>query len=132
MELKAAFGGFSVSNVDEAKDFYTNTIGLELEDEKMGLKFKLPSGGSVFIYGKDDHQAAAYTVFNLVVGDIDVAVDELVEKGVKFEIYENLFPGAPPQDEKGITRSPDPVEFGPTIAWFKDPAGNVVAVLEDK
>lgn len=131
MKLHAVFSGFSVDNLEKAKDFYTNTVGLELEDENMGLRFKLPSGGSVFVYEKTNHEPATYTTLNLVVDDIDAAVDELTEKGVAFEIYKDLIPGAE-QDEKGILRSPDFEKYGPSIAWFKDPAGNVVAVLADE
>ncbi len=129
MNLVEVFSGFSVNDQDAAKEFYTNVIGLKLEDEKMGLTLKLPTGGKVFVYGKDNHRAASYTVLNLVVDNIDAAVDDLVTKGVKFEIYDNLFPGAE-QDAKGILRSPDHEKYGPSIAWFKDPADNVIAVLE--
>ena len=132
MQLKAVFSGFSVNDQDAAKEFYTNVVGLELDDDHMGLRFKLPSGGSVFIYSKEDaHKPAEYTVLNLVVDDIDAAVDELIGKGVTFEIYDNLFPGAK-QDERGVLHSPDPAKYGPSIAWFKDPAGNILSVIEDK
>lgn len=130
MKLHGVFGGFSVNDQEAAKDFYTNVVGLELEDDKMGLQFKLPSGNKLFIYSKDDHQPATYTVLNLVVPNIDEAVDELHSKGVEFEIYDNLFPGAK-QDDKGILHSPDPAKYGPSIAWFKDPAGNILSVIED-
>lgn len=130
MKLHAAFGGFSVNDLKNAKDFYENIVGLELESDAMGLTFKLPSGGNIFIYEKPDHQPAAYTTFNLVVGDIDAAVDELTQKGVVFEIYDEIFPGAN-QDEKGILHTSDPAKDGPSIAWFKDPADNIVAILED-
>lgn len=130
MKLHAAFSGFSVKDQEKAKDFYTNIVGLELEDDAMGLTFKLPSGGSVFMYEKPDHQPAVYTTLNLVVDDIDAAVDELVQKGVTFEIYQDVVPGAK-QDEKSILRSPDPAKYGPSIAWFKDPADNIIAVLDN-
>lgn len=84
----------------------------------------------MFIYHKPNHQAANYTVFNLVVEDIDEAVDELVSKGVTFERYPAMMPGAE-QDAKAILRSPDPLQYGPSIAWFKDPSGNILAVLQD-
>jgi catechol 2,3-dioxygenase-like lactoylglutathione lyase family enzyme len=128
MNTLTSFGGISVNDLDKAKDFYVNTLGLELDNEKMGLTFKLPGGGTIFIYPKENHQPATYTALNFVVPDIDSAVDELTAKGVKFEIYETLFPGAPAQDNKGILRTEDPGD-GPSIAWFKDPAGNTLAVL---
>lgn len=130
MKANAVFSGISVDNIEEAKDFYTRVLGLDLSGEAMGLHFRLPFGGMLFIYAKSDHQPATYTALNFVVEDIDTAVDELVEKGVVFETYDNLFPGAE-QDEKGILRSPDPIKYGPSIAWFKDPAGNTIAVLQD-
>ena len=130
MKVNAAFTGISVNDIEKAKDFYTRVLGLDLSSEAMGLHYRLPFGGMLFIYEKPDHQAATYTALNFVVEDIDTAVDELKEKGVTFEIYTNLFPGAE-QDEKGIFRSTDPVKDGPSIAWFKDPAGNTIAVLQD-
>lgn len=130
MKITAAFTGISVDDIEKANDFYKRVLGLDLSSEAMGLHFRLPFGGMLFIYEKPDHQPATYTALNFVVEDIDVAVDELVEKGVVFEIYDNLFPGAE-QDEKGILRSPDPIKYGPSIAWFKDPAGNTIAILQD-
>jgi predicted enzyme related to lactoylglutathione lyase len=130
MKTNAAFTGISVNDSEKAKDFYTRVLGLDLSSEAMGLHFRLPFGGMLFIYEKPDHQPATYTALNFVVEDIDAAVDELVEKGVVFEVYDNLFPGAE-QDEKGILRSPDPIKYGPSIAWFKDPAGNTIAILQD-
>lgn len=121
-----AFSGFSVDSESAAKDFYTNTLGLELIDEQMGLRFKLPGGGSIFAYPKPNHQPASFTILNFVVDDIDEAVDELVAKGANFEHYENM-PGK--QDEKGILRS-DGQNTGPSIAWFKDPAGNILSVIQ--
>lgn len=130
MNITAAFTGFSVDNSDVAKDFYTRIIGLDLASDTMGLHFRLPFGGIVFVYEKPDHRPADYTVLNFVVSDIDAAVDELVHKGVGFERYPNLFSGAE-QDAKGIMRSPDTAKYGPSIAWFKDPAGNTLAVIQD-
>lgn len=129
MKANAVFSGFSVNDQEKAKDFYTRVLGLDKIDENMGLRFKLPMGGTLFIYEKPNHKPADYTVLNFVVDNIDDAVDELVKKDVKFEMYDELFPGAK-QDKKGILRSPDPSK-GPTIAWFKDPAGNVLAVIEE-
>lgn len=123
----AAFSGFSVDDEAKAKDFYTKILGLELENEEMGLQFKLPGGGAVFVYPKEDHQPASYTMLNLVVTDIDAAVGELSGQGVKFEHYDNM---PFKQDEKGIARGLSAGQ-GPDIAWFKDPAGNILSVLQD-
>ena len=87
---QAAFSGFSVDNLASAKQFYTETLGLELVEEEMGLQFKLPDGGLVFVYDKPDHQPATYTMLNLVVADIDAAVKELTKAGVKFEHFEGM------------------------------------------
>ena len=121
-----AFGGFSVSSTNKVKDFYANTLGLDVtEDFGMDmLTLNLATGGKVIIYPKgDQHQAASYTVLNFPVDDLDQVVDELTEKGVVFEKYEGF-----EQDEKGIARSKSPEE-GPDIAWFKDPEGNILSVL---
>jgi catechol 2,3-dioxygenase-like lactoylglutathione lyase family enzyme len=119
-----AFSGFSVDDVAEAKKFYQDILGLEIGQEMMGMfEVKLGTGGSVMVYPKDDHKPATYTVLNFPVSDIDAAVDELTAKGVEFEKYEGF-----EQDEKGIARSTDP-GHGPSIAWFKDPAGNILSVL---
>ena len=123
---QAAFSGMSVNDQTKAKDFYTNTLGLRLADETMGLSFDLPGGGHLFLYAKDGHQPATYTCLNFVVGDIDAAVDELGKRGVSFERYDGMG-----QDEKGIARG-IAANMGPDIAWFKDPAGNILAVLQDK
>jgi catechol 2,3-dioxygenase-like lactoylglutathione lyase family enzyme len=121
---KAAFSGFSVDDLPKAKKFYNETLGFEISED-MGLNISLPGGGKVFIYPKDNHQTATYTVLNLVVSDINEAVEALSKSGVKFERYEGMH-----QDEKGIARPPKP-EYGPPIAWFKDPAGNILSVIEE-
>lgn len=119
-----AFSGFSVLNIDEAKTFYQDVLGLEIGQEMMGMfELKLATGGSVMVYPKDDHTPATFTVLNFPVGDIDEVVDALTEKGVTFERYEGFT-----QDEKGISRSSKP-EDGPSIAWFTDPSGNILSVL---
>ena len=126
---KAAFSGFSVDDLAKAKGFYTDTLGLQVEDEGgegMGIRLHLPAGGTVFVYDKADHQPASFTILNFVVEDIDNAVDELTTRGVQFEHYEN---GAK-TDEKGIARG-RAQNMGPDIAWFKDPAGNFLSVLQD-
>ena len=127
LQAKGAFSGFSVTDLEKAKTFYTKTLGLEVEDEKMGLQLRLPGGGSLFIYAKENHEPATFTVLNFVVEDIDEAVDELTKLNVTFERYEG-FPFK--QDEKGIARGRS-VNQGPDIAWFKDPAGNILSVLQE-
>lgn len=122
------FSGFSVSDIHAAKAFYRETLGLDVSDGPMGnLDLQLPAGGHVFIYPKEDHEPASFTILNLVVDDIDAAVDELNAKGVKTAIYDdpNL-----PTDEKGILRG-KAANQGPDIAWFRDPAGNVLSVLQN-
>lgn len=126
--VQAAFSGFSVDNLQTAKEFYTKTLGLELAGEEMGLRFKLPGGGELFVYPKENHVPATFTVLNFVVDDIDQAVNELTQRNVTFERYDTM-PGA--QDEKGIARGLK-AHQGPDIAWFKDPAGNILSVLQDK
>ena len=119
-----AFSGFSVDDVDAAKKFYEDVLGLEIGQEMMGMfEIKLGTGGSVMVYPKDEHEPATFTVLSFPVDDIDAAVDYLTEKGVEFEKYEGI-----ERDEKGISRSTDPAR-GPNIAWFKDPAGNILSVL---
>ncbi|WP_431218254.1 VOC family protein [Leifsonia xyli] len=121
------FSGFSVDDIPAAKSFYGDTLGLHVSDGDMGnLDLELPSGGHVFIYPKPDHTPASFTILNLVVGDIDAAVDELNAKGVATAIYDdpNL-----PTDEKGVLRGRAAGQ-GPDIAWFRDPAGNVLSVLQ--
>lgn len=120
----AAFSGFSVDDLAKAKEFYTKTLGLKLAEETMGLQLELPGGGNLFVYDKPDHQPATFTILNFVVDDIDAAVDELTKSGVEFEHYEDMH-----QDEKGVARGRS-ANMGPDIAWFKDPAGNILSVLQ--
>jgi catechol 2,3-dioxygenase-like lactoylglutathione lyase family enzyme len=122
---KGAFSGFSVNDLAKARDFYTETLGLKTEAEGIGLRLQLPDGGSVFVYPKEDHQPATFTILNLVVDDIEGAVDELKGRGVRFEQVDV----GPKTDEKGILRGKQ-LNLGPDIAWFKDPAGNFLAVVE--
>jgi predicted enzyme related to lactoylglutathione lyase len=124
---KAAFSGISVDDMAKAKQFYTQTLGLKPESEDMGMQLQLPGGGHLFIYEKEGHQPASFTVLNFEVDDIDKAVEELSAAGVSFEKYDNM-PGQ--QDDKGIMRG-RAAQQGPDIAWFKDPAGNILAVLQD-
>lgn len=126
MNILNTFSSFSVDDLAKAKEFYTHKLGLELKDEQMGLNVILPGGGAVHIYDKPDHRPADFTVLNLVVESIDSVIDELVGRGVVFEKYENL-PAS--QDDKGVLRGLSS-GYGPDIAWFKDPAGNIISVLQ--
>ena len=125
-KAKAAFSGFSVDNLSKAQEFYSQTLGLKVDKSNMGLTLHLPGGASVFIYPKENHVPATFTILNLVVEDIDEAVDELVGRGVKFEHYDN----GTKTDKKGIVRG-IAAKQGPDIAWLKDPAGNFVSVLKE-
>jgi predicted enzyme related to lactoylglutathione lyase len=127
LAIQTSFSGLSVDDLGKAKTFYAGTLGLTLQDETMGLHIGLPGGGTLFIYQKADHQPATFTVLNFVVEDIDKAVDELTRQGVTFEHYDNL---PMQQDQKGILRGRSSNQ-GPDIAWCKDPAGNVLAILQD-
>src|SRR3954470_14943507 len=116
-----AFSGFAVDDIDAARRFYGETLGLKVEDGPMGiLSLELAGDRPTMIYPKPDFTPATYTILNFPVEDVDAAVDELTARGVEMERYDGF-----DQDEKGIMR-----DSGPTIAWFKDPAGNVLAVLE--
>lgn len=128
LKTLSAYSGFSVNDLVKAKEFYTQTLGLKLIDEKMGLKLKLPGGGTVFVYDKQNHQPATFTILNFVVENIDEAIDELIKLGVSFERYDNM---PTPQDEKGVLRG-IAANQGPDIAWFKDPAGNILSVQQEK
>lgn len=127
LQAKTAFSSLSVDDIDKARAFYTQVLGLPLEREMMGLHLRLPGGGTLFLYAKEGHQPATFTVLNFVVDNIDEAVDGLAAAGVTFERYDNM-PGK--QDEKGILRGRN-ANCGPDIAWFQDPAGNILAVLQD-
>jgi len=125
LQAQAAFSGFSVSDLKAAKTFYTEKLGLKIVDETMGLTFALPGGGKVFAYEKPNHQPASYTMLNFVVSDIDAAVDQLKAQGITCEQYEGM-----QQDENGIARGTTSGQ-GPDIAWFRDPSGNILSVLQD-
>jgi catechol 2,3-dioxygenase-like lactoylglutathione lyase family enzyme len=122
-----AFSSFSVDDIQKAKEFYSQTLGLQVSEEEEGLALQIAGGGNVFIYPKRDHQPATFTLLNFPVANIEEAVDKLAGLGVRFESYE----GEMKTDEKGIFRGESRGE-GPNIAWFKDPAGNILSVLEDK
>ena len=120
-----AFSGFSVNDLAAAKAFYGQTLGLRIDEQGgMGFQMQLPGGGMVFVYPKPDHTPATFTILNFQVSRIEEAVDALVERGVTFEQYDNV-DGAK-TDAKGIARNAE----GPSIAWFKDPAGNFLSVIE--
>ncbi|MGH8914403.1 MAG: VOC family protein [Acidimicrobiia bacterium] len=116
-----AFSGFSVGDIAEAKKFYGETLGLDVSEEYGMLTLHIHDGGDIIIYPKENHSPATYTILNFPVDDVDQAVDQLSERGVAFERYEGFA-----QDEKGIARGDE----GPPIAWFTDPAGNILSVLE--
>jgi catechol 2,3-dioxygenase-like lactoylglutathione lyase family enzyme len=116
-----AFSGFSVNDIARAKEFYGDTLGVDVSEENGMLRLHLAGGGEVLAYPKPNHAPATFTILNFVVPDVEAAVDELSAKGVRFERYEGM-----PQDAKGIMRGQ-----GPDIAWFTDPAGNVISVLAD-
>ena len=120
-----AFQGFSVPDIAEARKFYGETLGLEVAEDPPGLLTITVGGGTnIFVYPKENHEPATFTILNFPVEDIEQAVDELTQRGVSFERYEEF-----EQDEKGIAR-PNDENPGPPIAWFKDPAGNILSVLE--
>jgi catechol 2,3-dioxygenase-like lactoylglutathione lyase family enzyme len=116
------FSSFSVNDLQEAKDFYGKTLGLEVQSESEGLGLHFPDN-VVFIYPKENHIPATFTILNFPVRNVEAAVDELSKRGVRFEKYEE---GDLKTDKKGIFRGD-----GPTIAWFKDPAGNFLSVIEE-
>jgi catechol 2,3-dioxygenase-like lactoylglutathione lyase family enzyme len=125
--IRDAFPGFSVNDITAAREFYGTKLGLPVDEESMGaLRVSLPSGQAVFVYPKPNHEPASFTILNLVVEDIDRAVDELNAAGVETKIY--TAPDDFGTDERGIARGSATGE-GPDIAWFRDPAGNVVSVL---
>jgi catechol 2,3-dioxygenase-like lactoylglutathione lyase family enzyme len=120
-DASKAFSGFSVDDVAAAKSFYGDTLGLDVSEENGALWLRTAQGTGIFVYPKPNHTPASFTILNFPVADIDEAVDELTKRGVRFERYEGF-----EQDEKGILRGDE----GPPIAWFTDPAGNVLSVLE--
>ena len=115
-----AYSGFAVPDIDAARDFYANTLGLDVTDEHDFLTLHLAGDRPTLVYPKPDYTPATYTILNFQVEDIDAAVDELTARGVSFERYDGF-----DQDDKGVARGD-----GPEIAWFKDPAGNILSVLQ--
>jgi len=120
-----AYSGFSVDNLEKAKEFYGQVLGVEVGPSERGLTLRIAGEYGIFVYPKENHVPATYTILNFPVDDIDEAVDELVAKGVTFERYEGM------TDEKGVARGLSRNQ-GPDIAWFKDPAGNILSVLQEK
>jgi catechol 2,3-dioxygenase-like lactoylglutathione lyase family enzyme len=119
-ENTRAFSGFSVDDVPEARRFYSETLGLRVSEEYGMLSLHIAGERDILVYPKPDHTPATFTILNFPVDDIEKAVDELAERGVRFERYDDSN-----TDEKGIYRGQ-----GPLIAWFKDPAGNILSVLQ--
>ena len=119
-----AISGFSTNDISKAREFYAQTLGLEVTEANGMLTLHLGGGGTVLIYPKENHEPASFTVLNFPVKNIDAAADALIKAGIQFERYEGS-----PHDERGIVRPPSP-DWGPPIAWFKDPAGNILAVLQ--
>lgn len=116
-----AYSGFSTNDVEGCRTFYADTLGLEVTEDNGMLSLHLGGGANVLVYPKDDHQPATYTCLNFPVTDIDAAVDGLAERGISFLRYDGV-----PHDERGIVR-----DWGPPIAWFTDPAGNVLSIIEE-
>jgi len=119
-----AFSGFAVDDLEKAREFYGETLGLEVEliDDPGLLDLKLAGDRDVLVYPKGDFEPATYTILNFPVDDVEAAVDDLGSRGVAFERYEGM-----EQDDKGVMRA-----GGPYIAWFTDPAGNVLSVLQER
>ncbi|MFI7701974.1 VOC family protein [Nonomuraea sp. NPDC049480] len=115
-----AFSGFSVNDIAAAKKFYGETLGLHVTEDHGMLTLHIAGGTEILVYPKDNHTPATFTILNFPVEDIEKAVDELVARGVRFERYPQI-----KSDEKGIVR-----EAGPPVAWFTDPAGNVLSILQ--
>jgi predicted enzyme related to lactoylglutathione lyase len=118
-----AFSSFSVRDLEETKKFYGQTLGLEISDSEEGLNLRLKGGNEVFIYPKSEHSPATFTILNFIVDDVEQKVDELTKLGVRFQIYNK---GELKTDNKGIFQGK------PKIAWFKDPSGNFLSILEKK
>ena len=122
-EHTKAFSGFSVDDIAKAKQFYGETLGLRVSEEYGMLRLHLEGGGNILVYPKPDHTPATFTILNFPVEDIDAAVDELAARGVRFEKYDEV-------DERGVLRGRK-LNRGPDIAWFTDPAGNILSVLQE-
>jgi predicted enzyme related to lactoylglutathione lyase len=123
LQHSKAFSGFSVDDLDAAKKFYGKTLGLVVEENEQGLMLCTSGSNGVFVYAKPEHVPATFTILNFPVADIDAAVSALGAVGIVFEHYEGM------TDEKGIARGLD-ANRDPSIAWFKDPAGNYLSVIQ--
>lgn len=124
LTLTGAISGFSVNDLEAAREFYGTTLGLTVADGGMGnLSLVLPAGAVVLIYPKPNHEPATYTILNFQVADVDTAVDELTAAGVEMLVYD--FEGGLKTDSRGVAKG-----WGPDIAWFTDPAGNILSVLK--
>jgi catechol 2,3-dioxygenase-like lactoylglutathione lyase family enzyme len=121
-ENTKAFSGFAVNDLDKARDFYGQTLGLKTSEDHGLMTLHIAGDRDTLVYPKPDHAPAGYTILNFPVEDIDAAVEELAARGVRCERYDGF-----EQDEKGVFRG-----GGPYIAWFKDPAGNVMSVLQER
>jgi catechol 2,3-dioxygenase-like lactoylglutathione lyase family enzyme len=119
-EHTRAYSGFSVNDIQKAKQFYGETLGLRVSEQNGMLTLHIAGDRDTLVYPKDDHTPATFTILNFPVDDVDRTVEELTERGVRFERYEGS-----DQDEKGVFRG-----GGPLIAWFKDPAGNILSVIQ--
>jgi predicted enzyme related to lactoylglutathione lyase len=118
---RSAFSGFSTDDIAAAKAFYGGTLGIDVSEENGMLTLSFDGGQRVLVYPKDDHEPASFTVLNIEVDDVDAAVDRLESAGIALEHYGPEVG----QDERGIMR-----QYGPPIAWFKDPAGNILSVIQ--
>ncbi|MBC9915592.1 VOC family protein [Chitinophaga varians] len=123
LKHSGAFSSFSVSDLQQAKQFYHDKVGLEVAETPEGLELQVNGGSKIFLYPKPNHEPATFTVLNFIVDNVDDAVEQLTQKGIKFLQYE----GEIGTDEKGIFRDK---ERGMAIAWFADPAGNILSVLQ--
>lgn len=118
-----AYSGFSVNDLEKAKEFYGRILGLKVSESHGLLHLHLAGGATVLVYPKPNHSPATFTILNFPVANVDTAVDELTKRGVRFEIYDEADFKT---DDRGVSRG-----IGPVIAWFRDPAGNILSVLED-
>jgi catechol 2,3-dioxygenase-like lactoylglutathione lyase family enzyme len=124
LETSKAFSTFSVDDLNKAKDFYGKTLGLNVVDVPEGLELHLPGNNRIFIYPKPNHAPASFTVLNFPVDDVDQTVSDLKKRGIRFEHYNQK---ELKTDDEGVFRGQ-----GPTIAWFRDPAGNILSILSEK
>jgi catechol 2,3-dioxygenase-like lactoylglutathione lyase family enzyme len=115
-----AYSGFAVDDLEKAKEFYGDTLGMNVSENDAGLSLKIAGSRDILVYPKPNHSPAPFTILNFPVDDVDGVVEKLTEKGVRFERYEGF-----EQDDKGVMRG-----NGPTIAWFTDPAGNILSVID--